>query len=111
VFFGLDAGLSGFNFAADDDITAGGTFNIGGETDLSVQNLSLAYGGSIGCWVTKDVSDYSYDEDWKFGIIGPFVRLRLHNVELLYRGLFGFGDGVYTNHLMIGYYFRTHRQR
>jgi hypothetical protein len=95
-----------FDFGYWDAIMIGGGFSFGKAHDLG-NRLQIAYGGSVGFWLSSD----GYSETSR---LAPFVKLRLNNVEIMYRGLLGintYGDFGWNNHqLMLGYHFQTSRR-
>ncbi|MDR3011609.1 MAG: hypothetical protein LBU70_00125 [Chitinispirillales bacterium] len=103
---------------SSDGITFGHSLNMGRIIDLS-DDLELALGGFVGIWgeFWEEERWNGYSEYTGFGMLGPSIKLRYHNIELSYKllvGLLTSGDYVdernvssnFMNHLSLGYHFQ-----
>jgi hypothetical protein len=117
-FFGIDFGIGP---GGEDFPSLGGGFNLGGVSDLPVEDLQVLYGGSLGIWVTIEEYNY-YDDEYGYntsaekagvGIFGPFVKFRWKFAEISYRMLLGKysgsgGDfGIISHQIMAGIYLES----
>jgi len=102
--FELGAGKDG------DNMSLNMGFNIGGTYDFPSDVAQLVYGVSVGEWADMYYNSYRDENNFNFGVAGPFVKARWNFIEFAYRGLAGY-DGVeadgltWFNQYMVGLYF------